>query len=74
MGCVIVNGRLYFNLSNGVQQGGRHQARAVSTRDVDGVSVSGTGYVYFQTSDTSGTGADPYLAMTTQLLGFAVSF
>lgn len=58
----------------GINKSGDSKYTLVSKEDVDNSAPTGNEYVFVYTANESGTGSDPYLAITTQVPGFAAMF
>jgi len=58
----------------GINKSGDSKYTLVSKEDVDNSAPAGNEYVFVHTADEAGTGSDPYLAITTQVPGFAAMF
>lgn len=58
----------------GINKSGDSKYTLVSKQDVDNSAPTGNEYVFVYTADESGTSSDPYLAITTQVPGFAGMF
>jgi len=58
----------------GINKSGDSKYTLVPKEDVDNSAPTGNEYVFVYTANESGTGSDPYLAITTQVPGFAGMF